>query len=265
MVTLGVMETRSCRRCGTSKPVDQFTRHARYRSGYEATCRACHAERQRARYLALAARPDVSAAASKRCPRCETTKAAVEFPKRRSSPDGLGAYCSACNRGQCLWYATQHAGAARARSAAWYAANKDRAAERDRARYVADPEAIKAKVRAWRKLNPVRHNSMGAKRRALIALTPNPVTQAEAYAILDRAAGRCTYCGVSGRRMTLDHIVALTRGGMHVASNLAACCVNCNSTKRNRPVESFLAALVGVTLDEMRRLMHGPKQASGCA
>lgn len=49
--------------------------------------------------------------------------------------------------------------------------------------------------------------------------------------------GRCAYCGCMTtkggkvRRLTMDHVVPLSRGGKHVISNVVPCCIRCNLAK----------------------------------
>ena len=45
---------------------------------------------------------------------------------------------------------------------------------------------------------------------------------------------RCAICGQANLQLTRDHIVALSRGGEHVAENIQAVCRSCNSRKGNR-------------------------------
>ena len=49
------------------------------------------------------------------------------------------------------------------------------------------------------------------------------------------ADGRCHYCGreVGGRRLTLDHVVPLIRGGTSVRGNVVPACKDCNSAKQS--------------------------------
>lgn len=49
------------------------------------------------------------------------------------------------------------------------------------------------------------------------------------------AEGRCHYCRriVPKNELTMDHVVPLTRGGKSVKGNLAVCCKECNSQKKN--------------------------------
>jgi 5-methylcytosine-specific restriction endonuclease McrA len=46
--------------------------------------------------------------------------------------------------------------------------------------------------------------------------------------------GRCYYCGcqTSPAKLTMDHVVPLTRGGLSTKNNLVACCKECNSKKK---------------------------------
>ena len=49
------------------------------------------------------------------------------------------------------------------------------------------------------------------------------------------ADGRCHYCGreVGARRLTLDHVVPLIRGGKSVRANIVPACKDCNSAKQS--------------------------------
>jgi len=50
-------------------------------------------------------------------------------------------------------------------------------------------------------------------------------------------SGRCAYCDEPlGRSATLDHIIPRSKGGETQATNLVACCLNCNSHKSSHPV-----------------------------
>ncbi|MGG6265973.1 HNH endonuclease [Leptolyngbya sp. AN03gr2] len=46
-----------------------------------------------------------------------------------------------------------------------------------------------------------------------------------------RFNGACAYCGCIPRVLTLDHIVAQSKGGRNVRSNLVAVCHRCNLSK----------------------------------
>lgn len=48
------------------------------------------------------------------------------------------------------------------------------------------------------------------------------------------ASGFCHYCGiqVSFKKLTMDHLVPLARGGRSTKDNLVPCCKNCNTRKK---------------------------------
>jgi len=51
--------------------------------------------------------------------------------------------------------------------------------------------------------------------------------------VLRRDHHRCQYCG-STRRLTLDHVVPRSRGGLHTWDNVVAACESCNGVKGDR-------------------------------
>lgn len=67
------------------------------------------------------------------------------------------------------------------------------------------------------------------------------LTTEDVLSVLGR--GSCEYCG-STKRLTVEHHVPLSRGGLHEMSNLRCLCLSCNSSKGPklfeewRPVES---------------------------
>ena len=55
----------------------------------------------------------------------------------------------------------------------------------------------------------------------------------------------CAYCGSTledGSKLTLDHLTPYSLGGSNEAGNLITCCSKCNSSRGNRPVETFAEA-----------------------
>ncbi|MEN8135746.1 MAG: HNH endonuclease [Thermodesulfobacteriota bacterium] len=48
------------------------------------------------------------------------------------------------------------------------------------------------------------------------------------------SGGRCYYCGIQTQpaKLTMDHVVPLTRGGISSKNNLVACCKECNTKKK---------------------------------
>src|SRR5205085_1661712 len=53
-------------------------------------------------------------------------------------------------------------------------------------------------------------------------------------ALFARDGWRCAYCGTSGGRLTLDHVVPRSRGGESIWENVVTSCAPCNLRKGNR-------------------------------
>lgn len=60
------------------------------------------------------------------------------------------------------------------------------------------------------------------------------------------AKGLCYYCGKKflSKRLTMDHIVPISRGGKSIKGNVVPCCKSCNNEKKYlTPVELKLKEL----------------------
>ena len=55
------------------------------------------------------------------------------------------------------------------------------------------------------------------------------------------AKGRCHYCGnrFHPRDLTMDHIVPLSKGGLHTKENITTACMSCNSGKKDKSKEEY--------------------------
>ncbi|MCM2428673.1 RNA-guided endonuclease IscB [Streptomyces sp. RKAG337] len=58
--------------------------------------------------------------------------------------------------------------------------------------------------------------------------------------LLATSGRACTYCGITGVPLNIDHIHPRSRGGSDRVSNLCVACIPCNQAKNNIPVEDFL-------------------------
>jgi len=72
--------------------------------------------------------------------------------------------------------------------------------------------------------------------------------QEKRLAIYLRDGLACAYCAAGveqGEALSLDHIICHTDGGTNHESNLVTCCGRCNSSRSDRTVEEFAAAVAG--------------------
>ena len=82
---------------------------------------------------------------------------------------------------------------------------------------------------AWRKsANGLLHQHR--RRNALAGVESFPVTDRDLSRLRERQRHACCYCG-ERRKLTVEHIIPILRGGRHAIGNLALACGSCNSSK----------------------------------
>lgn len=92
-------------------------------------------------------------------------------------------------------------------------------------------EKINEWRRNWYKANPGKDSSYKHTRRALI-------NKSGKFVILDKEIKRlysnnCIHCG-SKERITMDHLIPVSRGGRHSIGNIVPMCQECNFSKHTR-------------------------------
>ena len=59
--------------------------------------------------------------------------------------------------------------------------------------------------------------------------------------VIARDRQSCIYCGATGVRLQLDHVIPRSRGGVDTPDNLVACCKPCNTSKGARTPDEWRA------------------------
>lgn len=97
-----------------------------------------------------------------------------------------------------------------------------------------NPEKCRAQ---WRKDNTKRHARV---RNAEIC----DLTEDQRNEIFSFYKNRCYYCGKYSKKLTMDHVVPLSKNGNHTFNNIVPACQFCNTKKHNRapliPVQTLL-------------------------
>ena len=114
------------------------------------------------------------------------------------------------------------------------ASGKQRETPEQRAARIA---RLRAAVVRWGKRNPnaarMLQRTSQQRRRARRAAAPvvESFSRADIDRIFAETGGRCAYCCLGKRKLTLDHIIPLFVGGEHSDLNLIGACLSCNSSK----------------------------------
>jgi hypothetical protein len=87
----------------------------------------------------------------KTCSRCKAKKTKSEFTNASSRKDGLNVWCKECTRANCK---KADPAKTKARSATWYAENKERRSKTTKAWLLANPNKAAEYCKKWRDANP---------------------------------------------------------------------------------------------------------------
>ena len=230
---------KTCTKCGATKPGRDFHRDKRASDGRMSCCKQCFHE-NRASRAGQTARPQwlderhvLRALGLKRCGSCDRIKPQPDFWLRSSGDtfDGRRAECKTCGVSDTVARKRENPELNRQRATKYYRANRLKVLQKLRKRIDDDRAAYNAQRREYYKVHPESARNLGMRRRA-------QKTNNGMYAILPKEMRRlygspCFACGAVGP-MTADHIIPLSRGGVHSVGNLIPLCRSCNSSKNDK-------------------------------
>lgn len=139
-----------------------------------------------------------------------------------------------------------------------------RNAARQRAK---DPAKYKERMKAYYRANPspfkLRVKNRNAIKRAGAIYSSRVFTSEEHALRFSQFSDCCAYCGEK-QLLTLDHVLALSRGGLHEASNIVPACLRCNCSKRAALVEVWYRRQPFFTEERWRKIQrHCPAAVAG--
>lgn len=243
---------KTCIKCGASKPRDDFARGPSTADGLHPYCRACQGYYNRKRRQARALLPiDI---AEKRCTRCNLVKEAADFHRQSTTSTGLDNYCRECRKA----YGAQHYRAnkerhyetvklwskrnpekdaiirRKARSSDKYKANTKVYREKNR-------EALRETVHKWY-LNNREHCTLKKHRRRAKELAGGSFSAKQWRELLASTGNRCLACGTAAAetklgKLTMDHVIPLSKGGSNTIDNIQPLCLPCNISKARRTID----------------------------
>ena len=237
--------TKTCRKCGDSKPVDDFYRDKTYAEGFQSACKQC--VRQKARDWRLA-NHDRSIAYGKQWraenqQRIAVTRSAWRVANAEADRESRRAWAAA-NPEKMRQYskdwARRNPELVRARRQRWYEENRAEILAKSRERAHRDTERNRQRQRLWREANPEKNRANTQRYRASKRGAQSyTITEKDIRRIESRQRGGCVYCRErfgAGRRATIEHVLPLSRGGAHGIGNIALACIPCNCAKKDRTV-----------------------------
>lgn len=245
------MKTKRCSKCKAMKPPEQFSTDRSRSDGLHPYCKTCVRKNSRA-YTSREKPAPVSD--MRTCTKCLEDKPLDEFYKDTSRSDGYAKICKTCKRQTVRDYALANPEKIRADKLAWkktpagkaceqryYNNNRDDINARERQRYADDPQKILSRIHAWRIKNPDKAQAIidrgNTKRQERLANAPiNDFTHTDWLLMLAAFNYRCAYCSRTNSRLERDHIIPLSKGGAHTASNIVPACRSCNAKKGTKTI-----------------------------
>lgn len=133
---------------------------------------------------------------------------------------------------------------AQRRSAEWRAANPERVLAGNRRWYAEHADQVREYRRRYRVANRDKIRALNNRRKATQrGVEVNDLTAEQWTDIKAAFDQRCAYCG-KRRRLTMDHVVPLAKGGHHTAANIVPACQPCNSRKNAGPAPPYQPLLL---------------------
>lgn len=151
----------------------------------------------------------------KKCTKCNKTKDYEEFHKDKNTSDGFKIYCKVC---RCLDYNN------------YYKENK----EHKREYYKNNKRKIKQYTKFWKEQNrlKVRVYNINYKNKKKCG---DKITKTFINNLNRQQCYKCLYCGCDVSEVFhVEHLTALSRGGLNTKDNLAISCPTCNLKKSNK-------------------------------
>jgi 5-methylcytosine-specific restriction endonuclease McrA len=165
------------------------------------------------------------------CPECGLRLLRRRLTKRP-------AKCHRCSLGCQRRYYDRNRVVVTERALEWKRANPTRMQEINRDRYRRRREQITAANNRWRRNNPDKVRDIREARRARERNAF--VEHVDRVVVWDSHGGRCGICGLAVPldEMELDHVLPLSRGGLHGYANCQPAHPVCNRRKGNRVAEA---------------------------
>lgn len=108
---------------------------------------------------------------------------------------------------------------------------------------IARLERNRIRVKKWKKENPekyrITHSLSELHRRVRIKKNGfEKISYGDWLMIVEKYKNKCAMCGKTSEetKLTIDHIIPISRGGAHKKDNLQPLCLHCNTSKGNKVV-----------------------------
>lgn len=185
----------------------------------------------------LLRRPD--GVPGKVCTGCHRSLPITTFSKHSGIKSGLQPKCKDCVRRQHRAWYLKNRQRKLEQNKAWDEANREQRALISHQSYVRNRELNFARVRQRREDTPEIRAVYLANGKAKAAGVPGRLMVEEWIELKRRYCYTCLACGRSEPeiKLTMDHVIPLSKGGPNTIDNIQPLCVSCNCIKHRKHID----------------------------
>jgi hypothetical protein len=192
---------------------------------------------------------------TKICTKCGIEKDVGEFNHDKQKKDGMDCWCRDCRKAYHRQYHKDNKIRLNKKSTdwqknnperykkkmtAWYQENREYVIKKTRKHHQEHKEERKKQGKEYRQTPRGKdsHNLNSSKRRAAKKSAKiNDFTTEEWIKIKEIYQNHCLCCGIKTDKLTMDHVIPLSKGGNHTKDNIQPLCKLCNSIKHTNVID----------------------------
>jgi 5-methylcytosine-specific restriction endonuclease McrA len=186
---------------------------------------------------------------NKICQKCGINRPVTEFSKHNACKGGHETTCKECvNKNSKLWrekhsnydtlhsrqYRKEHITELREKERSYYWNNVEKKMVYRAGYYQKNRDFLIQSSKDDYKRHPERWRYYGEKRRCI--KNGGDLQQGDFEKLCAEYGNKCLVCGSTGK-LTMDHIVPISRGGVHSVANIQPLCRSCNSKKHAKTID----------------------------
>jgi 5-methylcytosine-specific restriction endonuclease McrA len=217
-----VVSSKVCTQCHIEKPLDAFHKYAKSTDGHRGECKECrYAEYKQTYQPRKKPLPPVTKG-GKVCRKCHIEKPLTDFYPDKRASDKLGTQCKECVHYRC------------------YVLNQEETHARTHRNWEKNGEKYKETHRKWEAKNSHVLREVARRRDALLRNVT--IGEVDYDRVLEQCGMWCHICEqpiLPDQKMEFDHVVPISRGGMHIEENIKVSHKVCNRRKKNRLMEEL--------------------------
>lgn len=122
-------------------------------------------------------------------------------------------------------------------SSEWQKNNKERRRINFKNWLIKNPGKQSEYVKEYHKRHPEQVTKSSRARRKLFETIEGTFNLLEWTNLCNKFQNTCLWCGATGIKLTIDHVVPVSKGGTNYISNIQPLCSRCNSRKNNKIID----------------------------